>query len=762
MHVASVAEAFLGLRPVPVSTGLTARRDGYRPVRRAVLSFFKTDGRSVYKEKINPAPPTNFGFLALDLWTLVVLAFIYEAGVAPDVTAYQRGIIARVCAGWQAGLYTTSVFWSRITVPKDMHVAALEFTLSKCSGDLHLSFPLLNVRQFLGHPLTPFNAISWVNTIFDRIGPTSPRWKSFCLDTEYPFVFNQFRIRCSDIQALSLDLFDISYTYLPGFAADIDFESGLLPFQPASWFGSSLTRLTHLSLSCVPLLWDADCWFERLEVVDLADFSCPDGIMVHVLPRRFALATRLRSLRLGAIVPFGLPSHFLLSSPSLTFVDLDFSSGSIVGDIFAAMDVPGLLHFAVRDVQDLVHYLIARPTILHRLQSFSVYGRVRDAGSFREVFASMPQLRSLDLSHAQHAVFDVYHRWVQICIGSGQLNPCIVFARCTCLQWIFVWSLRWSTLWLSLLVLVFVVLGSIEYGWSPLNILVGPMNDDDLSGLVNLDDYANRDPPFSGVQDPTRPYLWEDLTDVVLDAIGSMHFSDIHAFISTRSSLLLTTRLVRSRVCTKSVFWTRLIVSPRVRVQDALEWFELSDPLPVEIIFRATRGRVGSPFHSKLDRWLDILLPHLHAAMGCVTSLTIDAETHIMAVSCQLDRYTDIVSLGMRTFEFTETPSFGHPFRPFTSLTWVSSNIQIPVVSFATSFGASCRVEHPASIPISWYDAMSIVTASPDVNTLTIEGAPFDYRPGQISCSPPLPYVRTLLESRVAERASELGQSWER
>lgn len=312
----------------------------------------------------------------------------------------------------QALFYSLPFFWSSIVIVKDMPLPYLDFLLSKCTdGDVSITLSLVNVRRIYGEPATAQVVDRWIDAVFDRISVTSRRWTSFDLDTDNHLVFGRVHFRCLSLFADSLRSFKVSYTRLSGSSNHLSTAAEQLPTVASCWFRSDLLHLTHLSSFCVPLHWNADHLFDGLEFVELADFSCPIPIPLHILPRLFAVAGRMRYLKLGSLVPFLVPGSYRLASTSLEVLDIDFDTGPLAGDLLSAMDVPSLTDLTVRDVYRSVHCLLACPLLLGRLTRFCVHADIGDSVSLQLLFDLIPRLQVLDLCRTRSDVFYAYHDW---------------------------------------------------------------------------------------------------------------------------------------------------------------------------------------------------------------------------------------------------------------------------------------------------------------------------------------------------------------
>ncbi|KAJ7635500.1 hypothetical protein DFH06DRAFT_1336521 [Mycena polygramma] len=368
----------------------------------------------------NGAKPP-FGRLPFDLLNKSLLDFACDPLLDPKEKAVRLGTIARVSRRWKSHIYSSSAFWSSIVITKRTPWSSLEFVVRRCgpAADISLRLTLLDVRTLDKCYATRVVVDAWIDAVFDRISHSAPRWVDFELDTDNALVFNRVRHHCGGLLAVTLQNIELSYTYLSGFHPAGDALDLALPFIPRPWFQSCYPELRRLSSYCVPLLWDDDSLFENLEVVELTDFSCPEPLPVDVLPRLFLLATRLRSVRLGTLVPFSTTPGYSLRSSSLRSLDVDFDGAIVAGDILSSLDAPNLVDLTVRDVRDLIHRVLLCSSLLERLERFCAWGELGDAMSLHHLFTSMRRLRVLDLVHSRPQVFASYCNWVHDRVRAG-------------------------------------------------------------------------------------------------------------------------------------------------------------------------------------------------------------------------------------------------------------------------------------------------------------------------------------------------------
>ncbi|KAJ6536052.1 hypothetical protein B0H19DRAFT_1079583 [Mycena capillaripes] len=356
----------------------------------------------------------NMGPFNLAVWTAIFLDFIDDPSAAPKELAIRRGIVACICSGWHRRLYSTPILWSTINIAKDMPISALHFAVSRCAGGMDVKLNLQNVRFIAGRHALPADVIDWVDLVFAIIGPTSPRWLSFELDTDHPVVFSRVHFHCAQLDGCSLTSLRLSYTHLPRHWPGVTAEIAGGPRDAGVWFLQETPNISHLSIFCVPMLWDNFDFVHRLQTVDLTDFASPLPLSPALLPSLFSVARQLRSVRLGELVPFSLSSAYTLYSPTLEVLDIDFETGPVVGAIFATMDVPRLTDLTVRNVRTSVNYLLACPSLLLGLHHFCAVSDIGDNISLQHLFNAMPSLRTLDFGHAPSHVFSIYCEWARL------------------------------------------------------------------------------------------------------------------------------------------------------------------------------------------------------------------------------------------------------------------------------------------------------------------------------------------------------------
>ncbi|KAJ7152419.1 hypothetical protein C8R46DRAFT_1042694 [Mycena filopes] len=256
------------------------------------------------------------------------------------------------------------------------------------------------------------NIASFVDAVFDCIGPSSSRWRSFELCTENPFVFKRVQTLCADLPARWLTSLKLSYVYMPGFSDQIHAPAVYdLPFQINPWFLDDLPRLSTIRMFCAPINWSAVVGFESLEVVELTDFSAGTHLDPGLLPALFSGAPYLRVLVLGALRPFAVPSGYRLVSSSLQELDVEFYKPVFIGDILSSIVAPALRRLTVRQVYQHLHALLACPALLARIESFTAYSSFGDHVSIQHLFSAMPDLIHLDLTHSVSSAFEVYCLW---------------------------------------------------------------------------------------------------------------------------------------------------------------------------------------------------------------------------------------------------------------------------------------------------------------------------------------------------------------
>ncbi|KAJ6449310.1 hypothetical protein C8R47DRAFT_1084766 [Mycena vitilis] len=363
----------------------------------------------------------NSGPLGEDVWNLAAYHYVYDPRASARESAQRRALLARVSKSWFLRVVSNLVLWTSITVKKDTPLSAIEYNLLMTGeADLHIRLSLVDMRRFYGRPARMLDVGIWIDALLNILGPTSPRWKSFCFETEDPLVFAQVQSRCAPLSAENLEFFDASYTHLYGLFAGSVSHARARPFVPSLWFKGKLPNLQRFTTCCVPMLWRAGHSFASLTSFEYSDLSSPSPLPIDFLPLLFTIATRLRILRLGAMEPFAVPDTYSLVSTSLEVFDIDFETGPTVSHILDALDAPSLVDLTVRDVRTSIHWLLQCPDLLRPLTRFCVYSAIGDPTSLQHLFTGMPNLEVLDLTHSRTRVFDVYCTWATKQLSFGK------------------------------------------------------------------------------------------------------------------------------------------------------------------------------------------------------------------------------------------------------------------------------------------------------------------------------------------------------
>ncbi|KAJ7152533.1 hypothetical protein C8R46DRAFT_1228752 [Mycena filopes] len=338
-------------------------------------------------------PPSEEVTLPIELWLRSFAELIHDPELTPSQSANNRAAVACVSKTWKRRVYSCPSFWTSITISKKVSIDRLRFVLGRCrDGSLDLTLNIRDLRNIAGRPATVWNIASFVDAVFDCIGPSSSRWRSFELCTENPL--------------------KLSYVYMPGFSDQIHAPAVYdLPFQINPWFLDDLPRLSTIRMFCAPINWSAVVGFESLEVVELTDFSAGTHLDPGLLPALFSGAPYLRVLVLGALRPFAVPSGYRLVSSSLQELDVEFYKPVFIGDILSSIVAPALRRLTVRQVYQHLHALLACPALLARIESFTAYSSFGDHVSIQHLFSAMPDLIHLDLTHSVSSAFEVYCLW---------------------------------------------------------------------------------------------------------------------------------------------------------------------------------------------------------------------------------------------------------------------------------------------------------------------------------------------------------------
>ncbi|KAJ7665845.1 hypothetical protein DFH06DRAFT_1323006 [Mycena polygramma] len=334
--------------------------------------------------------------LSLELWAKSMLYVVHNVLLSLVEAANAHAAIACVSKTWKHRVYTIAEFWSYITITRNLSMDHLSFVLSKCTaGTIHIRLIFRSIRIVCGIPATVNNVAVLVDSIFKRISPFFHRRKSFKLITENSIVFYRCHTRYSDIRANALEQLKLSYFYLPGFTEYIR-AHGLHDLL----FKDPINMCTSL------------------QVVELFDFTCatcldPDTLSILFKEAMISkkINDHMRVLHLGLISPFTIPSDYYLRSPSLQMLDIEFFRASFVGCLLQAMDLPGLVELAVRQVYHSINLLLVCSPLLEQLTTFTVHNDIGDDLCLGMLLDSMPCLQHLDLSSSFPHVFDWYCTW---------------------------------------------------------------------------------------------------------------------------------------------------------------------------------------------------------------------------------------------------------------------------------------------------------------------------------------------------------------
>ncbi|KAJ6522938.1 hypothetical protein DFH09DRAFT_1096896 [Mycena vulgaris] len=356
----------------------------------------------------------NFSFpLGFDIWVQVIEELLLSPTTSSLEATIYRVIVACVSKGWHFHVYSTASFWSSITISKKLNLNHLNFILAHCAeSDLHIRLALGDPQLFSTERTDPSAVLNIITDIFARISSTSRRWKSFDFYTDNPAVFMLVNSFCKNLAAPSLRSLRISYLYLPGFGhfpeSDVIYDA---PSVPTSWFDGQFPRLTHLTSMSAPLAFPSLDFYSSLETVDLSDCTRSSPLNAGVLVALFACASKMRSLRLGPILPFDLPPNFRLSSSSLRAIDIEFYMGPLVGSLLAIMDIPKLTDLTFRRVSSNGYSLLGCISLLSKITRLSIHYEVQDNVFLHQLFTCLPLVTTLDLLNSTPAVFMSYCDW---------------------------------------------------------------------------------------------------------------------------------------------------------------------------------------------------------------------------------------------------------------------------------------------------------------------------------------------------------------
>ncbi|KAJ7739613.1 hypothetical protein B0H16DRAFT_1891056 [Mycena metata] len=353
------------------------------------------------------ASPVDFPY---DVWHLIVCALIWDSTLSPVQSYANRAAVAAVDKEWKDRLYGTSIFWSRLNIFHALPVSRIGFFLSKCVvGPIDVTLFLRDVWWIAGDPApaTPRRLRDYVDSVFDALGDTSPRWRSFTIETEHPVIFDQVAKRCCTLSARSMESMELSYVAMRGYI-NPDAISHDGPAERFPWFNNQFPALRRVVSFCVPVVLSV---FSGVRSVEITAYDNATPLPPGFLSALFDIASNLESVRLGAILPFEVNHSFALRSPTLRSLDLEFHRGDFAGVLFAALEVPSLVDLTVRSVHVFLDRLLIRPDVLSKISRFRVYSHIGDRTSIPLLFAALTDLTCLDLVHARPLAFEGYRRW---------------------------------------------------------------------------------------------------------------------------------------------------------------------------------------------------------------------------------------------------------------------------------------------------------------------------------------------------------------
>ncbi|KAJ6474027.1 hypothetical protein C8R47DRAFT_1076464 [Mycena vitilis] len=256
--------------------------------------------------------------------------------------------------------------------------------------------------------------------------------------------------------------------------------------------------------------------------------------------------------------------------------------------------------------------------------------------------------------------------------------------------------------------------------------------------------------------------LVEDVIHSILELVAQDDSLSFKLAILVRGNLMLSCRWVAYRVYHIPSFWTRVVVNPRTSPRTVQLWFARSNSLPISVSIRASESD-GLGEYLDIEYWLSDVVEGVAAELHRCSSLRIAADSSYLVddvlseiegtspvllrelvVQFGFERYHELIPYGMQQFEFDHAAPLGDPFRPFTSLNWRASNIPHPSVTFTISLDAECNLLHPRGNPAAWPEVVAVLTRSPCLAVLVLDGIALDNVPSHITCSPPLSSVRDL------------------
>ncbi|KAJ7032304.1 hypothetical protein C8F04DRAFT_1185152 [Mycena alexandri] len=206
------------------------------------------------------------------------------------------------------------------------------------------------------------------------------------------------------------------------------------------------------------------------------------------------------------------------------------------------------------------------------------------------------------------------------------------------------------------------------------------------------------------------------------------------------------------------LFWTRITLSPRIPLPFLEGCVARSASLPLRFLLVAVRrgdeqavtyGEQRCDFrrYVKDSARLFFLVaesPYIVEDVFGTFRWTNPVYLNSIQTTFQFVHYHDFRPYSIRFIEFESLPPIGPPFRDFTKLSWVGTQVSKPTVTFDNSQEFVCVLQHPRNRPVVWEDATTVLTSSTILSVIILDGITFTSTAGSITCTYPFPALRYL------------------
>lgn len=183
------------------------------------------------------------------------------------------------------------------------------------------------------------------------------------------------------------------------------------------------------------------------------------------------------------------------------------------------------------------------------------------------------------------------------------------------------------------------------------------------------------------------------------------------------------------------VFWSRVLVSPRIPISFLAVALDRSESESLIVHFRAVQGHptplsygdnpctlshfiieAARPVRDCMHRCVVFSLhadtPHLLDDVLDEVERSHPTSLRIMVASFLMANYSELRPHSIAHYEFATTPPIGHPFRPVTHLSWAFGEVANPTVTYSSSGVDSCSIIHPSGAAIAWTEVLAALTMS--------------------------------------------------